>query len=301
MIRARSSAGAAVSFSVPLDSVLPVEMRGPRNGDNFIRTPPRRLKIDLHTHLIPGVDDGARDLASARAAVAVLATEGVRAFVATPHVSASWTASASSLRRYFALSDAAREALSEVVLQFPGMDLHFGAEIMLDIPDPDLSDPRLRLGGTSSALIEFRFMRIPADAPSTVSGLRAAGVLPILAHPERYPEIYTEPSLVEELKSAGALLQLNSGCLVGAYGPKPQKAARHLLRKGWIDVVASDYHARGSYSLGAAASAVAVEVSPESADLLVCVNPKKILSDEATLPVPPYVAPAIPRWAFWRR
>jgi protein-tyrosine phosphatase len=166
--------------------------------------------IDFHNHVVPGVDDGAADLEQARAALAALAGQGVHTLVATPHARASMALRPAELEAFGARIGAAWEALRELAsAEFPGLRLERGAEVMLDVPGADLSDPRLRLAGTAFALVEFPYMQAPPNAAQALAALAASGCRPVLAHPERYPG--SGAAAAEEWRNAGALLQLNAG------------------------------------------------------------------------------------------
>ena len=117
---------------------------------------------------------------------------------------------------------------------------------MLDTPSPDLSDARLRLGGTRFTLVEFPFMVIPPNGPRALFELKMAGWAPVLAHPERYGNASAEFGDAEEWRRVGAHLQVNCGSLLGRYGAKAQQLAWGLLERGWVDYLSSDYHARGT-------------------------------------------------------
>ena len=149
--------------------------------------------FDFHNHVIPGVDDGAADLEQSRAALAEFAAQGARGVIATPHVRASDAASADTLEAVLAPIDAAWAELRAMAADaFPGLRLERGAEVMIDTPTPDLSEPRLRLAGTRFVLVEFPFMAIPPNAAQALFAVKVAGWTPILAHPERYPGVTPE-------------------------------------------------------------------------------------------------------------
>ena len=142
--------------------------------------------IDLHNHLIPGVDDGAADAAEARAGVEAMAAQGVLRLVCTPHVNGSLTRDPAALAARLAELDGGWEALREAVRGGPAVELARGAEVMLDTPEPDLSDPRLRLAGTRYVLVEFPYMNVPPNGQNALFDLAMRGWKPVLAHPERY-------------------------------------------------------------------------------------------------------------------
>ena len=235
--------------------------------------------FDFHNHVIPGVDDGAADLEQSRAALAEFAAQGARGVIATPHVRASDAASADTLEAVLAPIDAAWAELRAMAADaFPGLRLERGAEVMIDTPTPDLSEPRLRLAGTRFVLVEFPFMAIPPNAAQALFAVKVAGWTPILAHPERYPGV--TPEAAAEWKRGGALLQVNAGS-------SPRIAARALLERGLVSYVASDYHARGALHLQGFREKLQAQGAGEQASLLLDVNPRRLLDEEDPLPVPP--------------
>jgi protein-tyrosine phosphatase len=251
--------------------------------------------IDFHNHVLPGVDDGAADAAEASAAVRALMEQGVTALVVTPHVNGSDTERSVAREKRLRRIDRAWEALQTAVGDL-GVALHRGAEVMLDTPEPDLSDPRLRLGGTRFVLVEFPFLAVPPNATRTLFQLKVEGWEPIIAHPERYANPSPGLAEVEEWKRVGARLQVNAGSLVGRYGSGPRLLAWTLLERGVADYVASDFHSRGSPHLAACRAAVEARGGAESARLLLETNAARLLDGEAPLAVPPVPLDRAPLW-----
>jgi protein-tyrosine phosphatase len=244
--------------------------------------------IDFHNHVVPGVDDGAADLEQSRTALSAFREQGATAVVATPHARASVTEKPGGLDAFLASVEPARAALEEMArAEFPGLRLERGFEVMLDVPSPDLSDPRLRLAGTRFVLVEFPFMTVPPNAEQALFAVKMAGWTPVLAHPERYPGVAAAPELAEGWRRVGTLLQVNAGSLLGKYGPEAFQAARALLRRGLASYVASDYHARGTLHVAPFRAALEARGAGELAGLLLDENPGRILHDEPPLPVPP--------------
>ncbi|MDB4948738.1 MAG: hypothetical protein JWM27_1387 [Gemmatimonadetes bacterium] len=254
--------------------------------------------IDFHSHLVPGVDDGAADLDQSREALAAMRAQGVTALVTTPHVRGSQTERPDELGAFLAQVDAGFEALRGMAAdEFPGLRVERGHEVMLDTPRPDLSDPRLRLAGTSFVLVEFPFMAVPPHASQVIFDLKMQGWQPVIAHPERYSNV--DPTLAEaaEWRRVGAYLQVNGGSLLGRYGKGAGEVAWDLLRSGMVDYLSSDYHARGSLWIAEAVAALVAEGGAEQARLLTEVNPARMLDGQPPEPVPALQRPP----SFWRR
>lgn len=210
--------------------------------------------VDVHSHVLPGVDDGARDLEEALEALRALASEGVERVVATPHFRGSLLERPQRAGARLEHFDAAYDALVAAARSrsIP-MEIERGVEFKLDVPEIDLSDPRLRLGGTRFALVEFASFQLPPFAGNQLRAVVEAGWTPVLAHPERYFGVERALDRVREWVEAGVLLQVNLRSLAGGYGPGARKVAEELLATGRACCVASDYHSRDQPGWAAAA------------------------------------------------
>lgn len=252
------------------------------------------IVVDLHSHLLPHVDDGARDLPESLAGLRALVTAGVTELAVTPHLDGSVTTHPEQLEARLSELDRGWQVLAEIT----GGDvrLHRGVEIMLDAPVLDLSDERVRLAGGPYALVEFAYMAVPARSGETLEAILEQGIRPIVAHPERYPQVSSDAGLVLDWRVRGAYLQLNGGSLLGRYGPSARRAALGLLEAGVIDCVASDYHARGDPGVAKYAELLVQLAGEEAADRLLAENPRRVLAGEALLS-----PPMATRRPLWRR
>ncbi len=246
------------------------------------------LVLDFHNHLIPQVDDGSQSIEISRSAIAHMRDQGIKTIITTPHLRASMLGSGGSRSDYLERVDAGWTVLRERASQeFSDIRLERGFEILLDVPRPDLTDPKTRLGGTKFALTEFPFTSVPPHSARLLFDLRMNGYEPILAHPERYTEVQDDPGRLEEWIRIGIGLQVNAGSLIGNYGPRARKASWLFLERGWVSYVCSDYHASGQCATKAAAEALKANGGSEQVELLFAVNPERILREELPLPVPP--------------
>jgi protein-tyrosine phosphatase len=253
--------------------------------------------IDFHNHLLPGIDDGAADLDESREGLEVLRAQGVRTVIATSHLDATLTMRPAALKEELQRIDEAWQQVDQLVARhFPDLTLRRGVELALDLPAPDLTDPRLRLAGSSFVLVEFPRMTVPPNSARTLLELRARGWTPIVAHPERYHALSGPFALFEEWRRSGALLQVNCGSLLGRYGEPPRATAWRLLSLGWADYLASDYHARGRCPVAEARQSVESRGGAEQARLLLELNPGRILEDEQPEPVPGLQAEGASLW-----
>lgn len=247
-------------------------------------------QVDLHSHLVPGVDDGARNLDDVEDGVGRMRDRGIRTIVTTPHLDGSLTLDADLLAHHLGRMDRAFErAASHVGREFPDVRFLRGHEIKLDCPDPDLSDPRLRLGGSNVVLVEWPGLQVPPETPRVLRALRVQGVDFLIAHVERYRGYDERLSVLERWREEGIFLQVNHGSLVGRYGNEIRRLAFRLLELGWVDCLASDFHGRPALRLyvGAARRLLKELDGEEAWSLLTEVNPARLLRGEEPLPVPP--------------
>jgi protein-tyrosine phosphatase len=229
--------------------------------------------IDLHTHLLPGVDDGSPSVDVSVPILERFASEGVEVVVCTPHLEASRAARAPH-EEYEAI-------FRELRARAPaGLTLLRGWEIMIDVPGINLEDRRLGLGGSAAVLVEFPRMNVPSAAGAELMRLRTGGLIPVLAHPERYWGC--TPELVRRWRDAGAAIQMDSSMLLGA--PNASRLARALLSEGLVDCIASDNHG-DNRSLAGAREWLMELGATEQAEMLTRTNARRMLDGQPPIPV----------------
>lgn len=234
--------------------------------------------IDIHSHLLPGVDDGSKSVEISMPVLERFAADGVECLVLTPHLTASQAANAPYERNH-----AIFEELRSVAPR--GLELRLGWEIMLDQPNVDLGSRTLGLGGSRAILVEFPLMGVPVRAGDELERIRCSGVVPVLAHPERYYGCTVER--VKDWRRAGAVIQMDTGGLLGTGAIS--RLSRALVQAGLVDLFASDNHG-DSRSLVTARDWLRDVSTPEHADLLTRTNAQRLLDDESLIPVPPLPA-----------
>jgi protein-tyrosine phosphatase len=244
--------------------------------------------LDFHNHLMPGVDDGAANINESREGLVAFRAERVADVITTPHLRASMIDRRDEFEPFMDALETAWSALTLLATEeFPEMSIERGAEVMLDIPNPNLSDPRVRLAGTSFVLIEFPFMSIPPHSTPAVRNIVESGWIPVIAHPERYRNMPGNHDLVEHWRDAGARIQVNSGSLVGQYGSTAKNIAWELLRRGCVDYLSSDYHSRGKCTVGEAVAALEKRDATTQLYALMTGNPERLLRNEMPASVDP--------------
>jgi protein-tyrosine phosphatase len=226
----------------------------------------------------------------ALAGVGLMVERGITSIVTTPHLDGSLTHDPLALDARLAEVDEAYARLAAAVgKQFPEVELRRGHEVMLSRPDCDFSDPRLRLAGSDFVLVEWPRLQIPPESTAALQNLAKQGYGLVIAHPERYAGQGESLGLVERWKDAGAMLQVNHGSLLGKYGPEPRWRALRLLEAGWVDCLASDFHAHpGLRVFAEGAETLFREMEEEESWwLLTRTNPARMARAERPHPVPP--------------
>jgi len=197
--------------------------------------------IDIHCHVLPGVDDGAKNLDMALAMLNIAAQDGIRTIIATPHVidgSLAWKEIQQACHK---LQKAAKEEKIPVQL-LPGAELAMNWDLLELLKAPGCYG----LAGSRYVLVELPAMSIPRYADDFFFTLQARGFSPVLAHPERHPELQKNPDQLEEWVNRGIALQVNALSLSGKMGEKAASLSRSLVQSGMAHALASDAHSTGT-------------------------------------------------------
>jgi protein-tyrosine phosphatase len=233
--------------------------------------------IDLHSHLLPGVDDGSRSVVQSVEVLKALGDQGYTDLCLTPHLQASALEGGVP-----SAHDGAFAALQAAHRTAPR--LHRGAEVMLDrgLTRAGAANPAFRLAGGRYMLVEFPRLVAAEAATNALRGAVEAGVVPLLAHPERYS--VCSPALVARWRALGVVTQVDA---TTALQPSRRgDRARALLAHGFADLVAADNHGDQRSMLGFREHLAAMGEGA-AADLLTAGNPQAVLEDRALAPVPP--------------
>ncbi len=237
--------------------------------------------IDIHTHILPGLDDGSSSLAESLKMLAQAEEIGIKAIFATPHLyfySRFEQIYSTAVQKLAELKDAAAE--KELSL-----NLNLGFEVYLH---PELSSfphlPKLTLGQKGAfLLVELALGQIPAFVEKACFDLIINGFTPILAHPERNLISSSQLAILERLVLQGVKLQVEAVSLTGQNGPELKKASQLLLQKNLVSFVASDAHnlTRGFSSMAEACHLIKRQFGEEKASQLFLENQEEILSTQA--------------------
>jgi protein-tyrosine phosphatase len=197
------------------------------------------LKTDMHSHLLPGIDDGSPDVATSIELIKGLQDLGYQKFITTPHIlSGMYENDANTIGQAYAVLQ------EEIQKQKLAVDISAAAEYFLDDHFDNLLTKQVPFLTIKDnlVLVEFSFMAISANYKNLLFQLQIKGFQPILAHPERYVYLTRNLDIFGELKSAGCLFQLNLLSLAGGYGKPTMELAHTLLKKDYIDLIGTDLH-----------------------------------------------------------
>jgi protein-tyrosine phosphatase len=194
--------------------------------------------IDLHCHILPGIDDGPTTIEESVALARVAAGDGTRTMLATPHVSWEYPNTSQRIRR---LVEQVNLRLHEEGI---AVEVKGGAELaMTRINDLDAHElSRLTLGGGRWLLVEPPFAPVATGLDALISDLHQRGYRVVLAHPERCHALHRDRAMLERIVSSGALTSITAGSLDGKFGSAVARFARELLAEEMVHNVASDAH-----------------------------------------------------------
>lgn len=236
--------------------------------------------IDIHTHILPNIDDGSKDVQDSIDQLKAMQECGVRRVYLTSHYFRGHYQYSRDeyIAKLDSLKHLAREAGLSIELM-PGFEIFLQPDILIDIKEHSLT-----LGQSPYILIESELNGLPNDFYTNIFPLLRAGYKPILAHAERYVSIMRKPSTAESLSNRNIYIQTNAGSLLGLYGEKVMRTAWTLVENGWTHFVASDDHVRGDYgSLIDARHMIEERIDKHTADLICRIYPDSIASGD---PIP---------------
>jgi protein-tyrosine phosphatase len=233
--------------------------------------------IDLHSHLLPAVDDGSRSVEQSLKVLSEMARQGVTDVCLTPHLQAG--------RAEAGPPPAHQRAFEALRAGAPAVPrLHRGAEVMLDRPitRPVALARNVTLAGSGYILVEFPRLVAHDTVVNALSQVVQQGLVPVLAHPERYS--CCSPEAVRQWRGLGARMQVDATTLLA---PQARgQRARQLVSEGLADILAGDNHG-DDRTVANGARFLEAQDGAEQVDLLVVKNPAAILQDAPTSPVPP--------------
>jgi protein-tyrosine phosphatase len=194
------------------------------------------VSVDMHSHVLPGIDDGAQTVEDSAILVREMMALGIKKIIATPHIMADYYKNNATT-----INDALHRLNEHLKAEDINITVQAAAEHYYDEYFVKLIDNNeLMLINDKYVLFELAFTSKPPNIINTVQKITDKGLIPILAHPERYPYITLQE--VESMRSWGCRIQMNTISLTGYYGKEVKKSAEALIDAGLIDFISSDMH-----------------------------------------------------------
>lgn len=239
--------------------------------------------IDLHTHILPGIDDGSSSLEETMRMIDLAVQSGTTGIVATPHCNIPGLYDNYYDEWYDDLFDSTKRAIEENfdIKVYPGMEVFLTYDIDQMIEEGHV----ITINQSRYMLVEFGFGENEDFAQMMLEKIFKKGLIPILAHVERFRFVQSHPDIITRLIEKGVVIQVNKGSFVGHFGKKEQQTAYYLLRHKKIHLIASDAHSstyRTPY-IRDVYDSLKLDCSKEYLQLLFEENPNRILNDEKVI------------------
>ena len=236
--------------------------------------------VDIHTHILPGLDDGAADIYDTIEMAELAYESGTTVIVATPHCNLPGLYANYFGREYSSTFIRTQEILKQ---EQPGITLMPGMEVFAteDVPRLLTEGKIFPINRTRYVLLEFDFGEDPDFASELLRQVKELRARPVVAHPERYDFVKKDPGCVREIAGDRVLLQINKGSLLRELGERSFQTADWLVSRGLADLIASDAHdpVLRTPDLGGIRDAVELRYGRQTAAKLLWRTPAKILKD----------------------
>ncbi len=242
--------------------------------------------IDIHCHILPGLDDGAKTMDEAISMARIAAADGIRTLVASSHITPGvYDNSPDGIVSAAGAFDHRLREEGIPIRIIPGADVRMTPELLNGGP------PGRPAGGrylcinrnTPYLLFEFPHDLIPPGSDRLIGALQGRGLVPVITHPERNIALQRQPEKLEPFVKMGCLVQITAMSLTGGFGPRAQAVSERFMKEGWVDVIATDAHdtVKRPPILSRAARRAEELVGVESARAMVLGTPEKIVRGEA--------------------
>jgi protein-tyrosine phosphatase len=234
--------------------------------------------IDLHSHILPGIDDGAKSMEQALEMARQAVDDGVSVMACTPHMQPGvYDTTARDVRSGIAALARALEAENIPLTLVEGADVHVVPDLVEKLDDGRI----LPLNGSRYFLFEPPHHVVPPGLDRLAAAALKAGHVPVLTHPERLTWIEAGYDLVTRLDEMGCAVQITAAAVTGGFGPRPKYWSERLLDEGRVDIIASDAHdpRRRPAGLSQARAAIAGRLGEAAAQAMVYDNPLAMLED----------------------
>jgi protein-tyrosine phosphatase len=253
--------------------------------------------VDIHSHILPGLDDGAQTMDDSLAMLQIAAAGGTTDIVATPHANTEFTFDSALIARKLAELTAAAGPSIRI---YTGCDFHLQYE---NIQDALENPTKYTINHKNYLLVEFSDLMIFNTTGEIFYQLRSAGMVPVVTHPERNWLLQKRFEAISEWVAEGACLQVTAQSFLGRFGRHAKEYAEKLMKAGMVHFVASDAHGTKDRTpdLRAAFDYVSDKYGPKRAELLFVINPRAALEGERLPQTDIPDAPPQRQWyRFWR-
>jgi tyrosine-protein phosphatase YwqE len=217
----------------------------------FKKSPPSEpidlslIGIDMHSHFIPGIDDGAQTIKDSVEMITAMAELGYRKVITTPHIMGDFYRNTPAI-----INTGLEQVRREVAAAGVSIEIEAASEYYFDFElERKLDNEKLLTMGDNYLLFEVSYMNSPDNLDGIIFKMQTQGYKPVLAHPERYPYWFRDMNNFERLKDKGVFFQLNINSLTGHYSPATMKVAEQMIDKGWYEFLGSDCHHMGHIEL----------------------------------------------------
>ncbi len=238
--------------------------------------------IDIHCHILPGVDDGAKTMEESLEMLLMASNDGITDVIATPHFSSTYIQSVEKIRANV------KELQYQAKNNNININIHYGFEVRMcleifSIFPSDLT-PLTINGDGKYILLEPPFLDYPLFIDDIIDRVISEHIIPIVVHPLRNTRIISNLSILDKLKTKGVVFQFDKNAIMDGYQIKTSKIFLSLLKKGLVDLVASDGHSCDlrKPTLSNPYNRVLKAVGEDAANLLFTENPRRILKGEIT-------------------
>ena len=240
--------------------------------------------IDIHSHILPAIDDGARTLEESIEMAKIAADDGIEQMVCTPHMFNGLSQNPEPAEIVDRVAEL-QEAIGAVLRVLPGNEVHVSHEIA----EQAKTNRVTKLNRQNYMLVEFPSMTVPVGAAELFYKLQLQGVHPILVHPERNNQLQRSPSQVADFVQRGVLIQVTAMSVTGEFGAAAKSCAENLLRHNCVHFLATDTHRpnRRPPVLSRGRDAAAAIIGAEKARRLVEENPLAVVNGESFAVEPP--------------
>ncbi len=234
--------------------------------------------IDIHTHILPSVDDGPKTIKESIELCKIAANDGIKTIVATPHSKDGVYEAKSdeTLRKVKDLNIKLKKIQLDLEI-LPGAEVHINERLVKDIESGEVLTIN---NGRKFLLLELPFVFIPPVTDKLISNLRSIGIVSIISHAERIAKFQKTPEILDQLVKSGTLIQITAQSLTGDFGSRERKCAEWLLKHEMVHFIASDVHSLTGRPpiLSKALERAAEIIGEEKARALVSHNPEQIIN-----------------------